>query len=215
VKRVRRLSPIVAAVTLAILIFPTAALLKCGTERGDVKNVLDGDGRLLLSGRGLKRAKRITIKKMYDWDNPFPNPKGIPHSWYSKRYLPYEANIYVLEDVTLVEYVKENDEDYHLVLRDGEGNTMIAEIPNPRCVAGAPDAVRKKVQIARDDFDRQFGGMARPVLKTFKEANVRVRIAGVAMFDKIHGGDSGEQRGVAPNGIELHPVLGIEFPGIP
>jgi hypothetical protein len=31
-----------------------------------------------------------------------------------------------------------------------------------------------------------------------------VSITGVAFFDKFHG-----QKGVAPNGIELHPVLGI------
>ena len=32
-----------------------------------------------------------------------------------------------------------------------------------------------------------------------------VRITGVGFFDYLHG-----QRGVAPNGIELHPV--VEFP---
>ena len=34
-----------------------------------------------------------------------------------------------------------------------------------------------------------------------------VRITGVGFFDYIHG-----ERGVAPNGIELHPVLDVEFP---
>jgi hypothetical protein len=38
----------------------------------------------------------------------------------------------------------------------------------------------------------------------FKRAHATVKIVGVGFFDKIHG-----QRGVAPNGIELHPVLGI------
>jgi hypothetical protein len=32
----------------------------------------------------------------------------------------------------------------------------------------------------------------------------RARIVGVAFFDFLHG-----QTGVAPNGIELHPVLGF------
>ena len=39
------------------------------------------------------------------------------------------------------------------------------------------------------------------------EARPLVRITGVGFFDYLHG-----QRGVAPNGIELHPVLGVEFP---
>jgi hypothetical protein len=36
--------------------------------------------------------------------------------------------------------------------------------------------------------------------------SAKVRVTGVGFFDKIHG-----QTGAAPNGIELHPVLGIEF----
>jgi hypothetical protein len=32
----------------------------------------------------------------------------------------------------------------------------------------------------------------------------RARVTGVAFFDFLHG-----QTGVAPNGIELHPVLGF------
>ena len=39
------------------------------------------------------------------------------------------------------------------------------------------------------------------------EARPLVRISGVGFFDYLHG-----QRGVAPNGIELHPVLSVEFP---
>ena len=34
-----------------------------------------------------------------------------------------------------------------------------------------------------------------------------VWITGVGFFDYLHG-----QRGVAPNGIELHPVFYVEFP---
>ena len=34
-----------------------------------------------------------------------------------------------------------------------------------------------------------------------------VRVTGIGFFDPTHG-----QAGVAPNGIELHPVLRIEFP---
>jgi hypothetical protein len=37
---------------------------------------------------------------------------------------------------------------------------------------------------------------------------VPVTITGVAFFDKLHG-----QTGVAPNGIELHPVLSITISG--
>ena len=33
-----------------------------------------------------------------------------------------------------------------------------------------------------------------------------VTVTGIAFFDPLHG-----QEGVAPNGIELHPVLMIDF----
>jgi hypothetical protein len=38
------------------------------------------------------------------------------------------------------------------------------------------------------------------------ESRPLVRVTGVGFFDFLHG-----QRGVAPNGIELHPVLEVEF----
>src|SRR5581483_4092400 len=44
----------------------------------------------------------------------------------------------------------------------------------------------------------------------FQQANVTVTVTGVVFFDFIHG-----QRGVAANGVELHPVLDIRFGGTP
>jgi hypothetical protein len=41
----------------------------------------------------------------------------------------------------------------------------------------------------------------------FQNPNIPVRISGVGFFDFIHG-----QTGVAPNGIEIHPILSIAFP---
>jgi hypothetical protein len=109
-------------------------------------------------------------------------------------------------EVKLKEYTKEDDEDYHLVLEDEIGNTMVAELPNPPCVAAtAPTKIKEKIQIARDDFDRKFNGTTKPT-STPKSPNVKIRIAGIGMFDKEHG-----QLGRADNGIELHPVLGLEF----
>jgi hypothetical protein len=49
---------------------------------------------------------------------------------------------------------------------------------------------------------------AAPPGVTFKAAikPIRVRITGVGFFDRLHG-----QMGVAPNGIELHPVLDVQL----
>jgi len=54
---------------------------------------------------------------------------------------------------------------------------------------------------ARTQFDARFTATS-----SFQSANIPVQIKGVGMFDFLHG-----QTGVAPNGIELHPVLDIKF----
>ncbi len=65
--------------------------------------------------------------------------------------------------------------------------------------------IKERIKIARDDFDRKFNGSLRPTSNP-KSPNVKIRIAGIGMFDREHN-----QLGRADNGIELHPVLGIEF----
>lgn len=105
---------------------------------------------------------------------------------------------------TLTDYKLEGgsagDSDYHLVLQDDQGNTMVAEIPSPACVGDAsPFATR--IATARAAFDAQLTATT-----SFQTANVPVQITGVGFFDFPHG-----QHGAAPNVIELHPVLDIVF----
>ena len=115
------------------------------------------------------------------------------------RVQPTETTAYVL-DATLVEYKLENDSDYHLVLKDGQGNTMIAEIPDPACVgSGSPFAAG--IQNARSEFDARYTATT-----SFQSVNIPVQVKGVGFFDFNHG-----QTGVAPNAIELHPVVDIVF----
>ena len=53
---------------------------------------------------------------------------------------------------------------------------------------------------AREDFVATFG---QPTGK-FKETDeaVIIEVVGIGFFDRLHG-----QRGMAPSGIEIHPVL--------
>jgi hypothetical protein len=102
------------------------------------------------------------------------------------RRLPSERRIWsVVARVTLKR--QEDDLDYHLVLRSG-ARTMIAETPSPLCTSGATALRRKQMQAAR----------------RIARVCARARIVGVGFFDYNHG-----QTGVAPNAIELHPVLGF------
>ena len=140
----------------------------CGVERWTVKTL--GDRPKLLP------SQPTTIKYLVT--------RGRPASLPSTR-LPFERHIFrVTAAVTLVR--PESDGDFHLVLQDGAGRTMIAESPMGSCGRGA--FPNRQQQMAA----------ARARVRVCSRANV----TGVAFFDFFHG-----QTGVAANAIELHPIL--------
>ena len=108
-------------------------------------------------------------------------PSSLPD-----RRLPFEHHIFtVVAAVVLVR--PEDDSDLHLVLQQG-GNHMIAESPAPYCDSRATRVRRRQMRVARNHV----------------RLCSRARVTGVAFFDYDHG-----QTGVAPNAIELHPILGF------
>ncbi|HSS50264.1 MAG TPA: hypothetical protein VLX28_15105, partial [Thermoanaerobaculia bacterium] len=133
-----------------------------------------------------------TIVTMRGWTAPNPIPAN-------NRVSPFETTVWVL-NATLTQYKLESDSDYHLVLSDASGNTLIAEIPLPACV-GSGSPFLSGITNARTEFNARFTPTT-----SFQTANIPVRIVGVGMFDFLHG-----QTGVAPNGIEIHPVLDVIF----
>jgi hypothetical protein len=157
-----------------------------------VKTGTDSD-----SGRvDLSSTQAATIAELTALQPPHPFPKDA-------RFAPAETTLFVVNAI-LTDYKLETgatgDSDYHLVLMDEQGNTMVAEIPSPACVAaGSPFAAQ--IASARGAFDAKF-----TVTSAFKTANIPVRITGVGFFDFFH-----HQHGAAPNVIELHPVLDIQF----
>jgi hypothetical protein len=100
--------------------------------------------------------------------------------------LPFEHHVFtVIAPVVLVR--PEDDSDLHVVLQHG-GNHMIAEAPSPSCDKHATPTRRRQMRVARNNV----------------RLCARARVTGVAFFDFDHG-----QTGVAPNAIELHPILGF------
>jgi len=141
-------------------------------------------------------------------------------------------------DATLTGYKHETDGDYHLVIADDQDNTMIAEIPDPAALAPGSFFITE-ITGARQAFDDKFGlqmaappaaapPVAAPAERASPEvaaapefgtaaagpalipANTPVTVRGLGFFDFAHGQD-----GVAPNAIELHPVISIEFQAPP
>ncbi len=172
----------------ALIANPYATTGNCGVERWSVKTGTDADADLVDLGNPVSQ----TISYLRSLTAPATPPAN-------NRVQPAEITNFVL-DATLVEYKLENDSDYHLVIEDGQGNTMIAEIPDPACV-GAGSPMADGIANSRQQFDSAYTATS-----SFKTANIPVQLTGVAMFDFLHG-----QTGVAPNGIELHPVVGIVF----
>jgi hypothetical protein len=107
-----------------------------------------------------------------------------------------EIQTYRIAGVTLAGYKRESDGDYHLVLQDKAGNSLIAEIPDPLRVG---ESWKARTFKARTAFEARH-----PPSRTFQTAGETVTVTGIGFFDLVHG-----QIGVAPNGIELHAVLDI------
>ena len=160
----------------------------CGVERWPVKIGSD-PGATLIS---LSTVSPITIRQL----TAFATPNTLPPS---ARATSAEQSVYAVTGM-LTDYKLEDDSDYHLVIRDRGGRSMIVEIPCSCCIPPASPFLAK-IESARQMFDAHFTAS-----NTFQTTNVPVVITGVGFFDFIHG-----QRGVAPNGIELHPVLDISF----
>jgi hypothetical protein len=166
----------------------TVASPTCGVERWSIKVGTDPEA----SQVDTSKATPVTISDMRSWPAPSPTPP-------TTRVAPYEKTVWLING-TMTVYKKEDDVDYHIVVQDGSGNTMVTEIPCPCCAVGSP--FQSMISNARQTFDSKFTATT-----SFLTANVPVRIKGVGFFDFVHG-----QTGVAPNGIEIHPILEISFP---
>src|SRR5207302_1903577 len=189
--RIRRLLLLVIAA--GFILSPTSIWSQCGVERWSVKTGTDPDA----SKVNLNSPTSTTIASMRAFTAPSPIPAN-------HRVSPAETTVWVI-NATLTEYKLESDSDYHLVIQDASGNTMITEIPMPSCV-GSSSPFLPGITKARSEFDAKLTATT-----SFQTANIPVQIEGVGMFDFLHG-----QTGVAPNGIEIHPILDIIFnPGTP
>lgn len=178
---------------VVLLVVPSALFAQCGVERWSVKTGTDAD----VSKVNLNSPSSTTIAALRSPAAPSPIPAN-------NRVSPWETTEWIL-NATLTQYKLESDSDYHLVLQDANGLTMIVEIPSPSCV-GAGSPFLAGITNARNQFNARFTATT-----SFQTANIPVQIKGVGMFDFLHG-----QTGVAPNGIELHPVLDVIFnPGNP
>jgi hypothetical protein len=162
--------------------------LTCGKERWSVKTLSDS-----AAGRVNFRSKAITVKALRKKHSP-----GVGRS--DPRIPPVETSTYRVK-AQLVEMKREDDRDIHLVIAapDNRALTMIVEFPDVKCQGAKQSKKRDAMRNARAALERACG---QAPARSFRRLSGTATIAGVGFFDVKHG-----QTGVAPNGIELHPVL--------
>lgn len=171
---------------LSVVAFRTHA--QCGVERWSVKTGTDPDAPSV----SLSTYISTTIYNMQSSTRPSSLPAN-------NRVAPREMNQYRISG-TLTKYKRETDSDYHLVIQDSAGRTMILEIPSTNCVGGG-SPFGSGISHARSQFDARLTATT-----TMKSTSIPITVRGVGFWDFLHG-----QTGVAPNGIEIHPLLDITF----
>jgi hypothetical protein len=165
---------------------PSSKQVGCGIERWSVKTLADPAGRTLILS-----PKPTTIRALRNRTVPgylgLRRSRGVERTTFRVR-------------AKLVEMKLEADSDIHLVIADPtrSGATLIAEFPLASCTARATPRARLKMRRARNALIAACGSPS----TSFRRLSGTATISGVGFFDQIHG-----QTGVAPNGIELHPVV--------
>jgi len=187
---------VVAAVALALALSRQTHApdegASCGEERWPVKTLSDRDaGRVNLTPQAGSVAELRAL----------PTPSRRPAN---ARVAPTELTTFSIV-AQVVEFKIEEDRDVHLIVADPADPTatMIVEFPD---AAGCSGAIRSaEAERMRSTRAELVSSLGQPSTTAFRPVGGQVRITGVAFFDFLHG-----QRGVAPNGIELHPVLQFE-----
>jgi hypothetical protein len=158
-----------------------------GVERWAVKVFTDA-----LASKIDWTPKPTTIAHLVSIQTPTPDPNMA-------RYQPVEDSTYVVT-CNITRKKDESDNDYHLVLSDGI-NTLIGEVPDPKCSSVAVSPKVAKFTIARNWVFKNIG------MGNVYTVNLPpVVVTGVAFIDPPHG-----QYGAAPNNLELHSIIDIHF----
>lgn len=189
---IMRMRVLILAVIVSSFLIPIGApALACGSYRWSVKVVSDGATLdvvhpLLVSVNYLRSLDRPNA--IDDAFAPRTTGEGRLYRVYAK----------------LEAFKLEDDGDIHMVLADPRNatETIIAEIPDPRCMYNSPPAFAADVARARVSFVKLFGI---PPVTHFRQSDSPIIISGFPFFDSFHGQD-----GIAPSGVEIHPVLSVD-----
>jgi hypothetical protein len=181
-----------------------------GAERWLVKVATDDNAASIDSSH-------FTVMTVIDL-NKVKRPRGASSAGNSR--LPEETSLVQVSGFLRFIKLEANDNDFHLVITDiadadftpagsgskPSGTSLIAEAPDPTCVAGrqgdGPSAslFQSRFEAVRETISCNVGS------RLEQDLSEPVVITGVRFFDFPHG-----QIGRARNIFEIHPIVAIEF----
>ncbi len=174
----------------------------CGTERWALKTLTDsGSAAITSSVPKTSSVSNLIVEQA---------PSHLPQT---TRIAPIENEQFTIQAILIawkLEAGAKGDQDFHLVLADPQDHTktMIAEIPSPQCASACASASKNAFAAARQVLITELGPAPHSLSVTPVVPPRKVELTGVGFFDFDHGQD-----GLAPNCIEIHPVLKITVQG--
>ena len=188
------------SIPLRLCLFPSIQAhaqcgVHCGTERWKVKTLTDST---------VGNIDPAEITKTINWFRTRTRPESLPNT---RRLVGIETMTFKVKG-RVVAFKREGgshgDRDFHVVIAqlNNPSKTMVVEFADPECASVCGSEFLSQIKQARQDFIDQVG---QPT-GTFKEPDERIviEVIGIGFFDRLHG-----QRGMAPSGIEIHPVLSM------
>lgn len=168
----------------------------CGVQRWHIKTLDDATRTQINWTPIVANVSTLTA---------IPVPSGYDQYNDTSRYAPTETQAYRIRAV-LVGWKIESDHDYHIVIADvnNPSNTMIIEPPDLNCSAACDSGFGSMYNTVRTQMSNCFGAPSTSFVNL--PSGIVVDVTGIPEFDALHG-----QTGVAPNGIELHPLLSLTF----
>lgn len=164
----------------------------CGVKRWDVKTLSDSD----TSHIDFTHVVNSTVH--YQINLPAPLGKNT-------RRMKLEDTVYSIECYIIAFKKEKDDKDIHVVIQDPKTKqTMVAEVISWEC-----SSVQKTSRVQQfKDLDEWFvENIGKPKKEfTYLLEPKLVRLTGIGFFDFFHG-----QKGMSPNGREIHPVLTMEL----
>ena len=157
----------------------------CGVERWDVKTLKDAG------------AKKINFKPVA---STVAALRLIPAAVMPTARVAAEMRTYTVS-ATVTSFKQEADSDIHLAVKDDTGKTMIFEMPAKQCLDSSKTSPALVIQMTNS---LRAWSTKHTATLSYQKVRQRVTVTGVLFFDRLHG-----QRGVAPNGVEMHPLLSL------